>query len=927
VRPAGPRRGGAGPRLPRDWRFWAVLGLLGLLLALHLAFPRLDADQAVTGLMGVYVLRGEFPVFFWKQDHAGVPESYIAAPLFLLFGTSRRVLDLVPALGTVALALAVYRTGAVLFGHGAGLLGILFTAWVSAYVAANYTLARSYYVEQLLAGQVVLLGAALWLARPLSEPARCRVAIAMGLAGGLGLYFNLQIVDALVPAALALVLVEPRLPLRRAAWLGVAAFVLASVPFWAYNLAHDWATFRTGARYQGGFSGTETARILFQERLAVLLGVRAAPDEPPHWPGPLSWTIPALVAGALLLALTRVVAGVRRLRRDPARAGEALLLAAVAVTLGVVWYGGYVRVPRYLLPLVPLLALVLARAAQLTWRRTRAGTLAWVAVYLVAVGADLVPDITALWPDARARYRQEREADARLFAFLRAHELDRVYAFVYWLAPRLTFDAGGDIIVAQPFNDRYPPHARAVDRSPRPAYVVRDGAGAFRDWLAGLRVEARESQVGRYVVFDQFTPPPEALPLARAGWRVEASSGRRHAVHVLDARVHTAWSSAPAAGSPSRLEVDLGVERLLSGVALVHDGPDRLPDQLRVLVDARGGARWRGVAALTPRGVAPRWDNGAPRMTPGPTLTLHFPPVAARRIRVEGDGPAGRWRVSELFLLTPAPPGAAPGAAAPLVAGGRRLEDAGHAGPALGRYRDAMRAAPDDPAGYEAFARLETGLRARARSRLEHAVRLADAGATAEARALLAEVTRELGPGRVHAELWRQQARLAAADGDPGEAARLAAEARAALAPARPVGAVLGGVAELLGYDVAPDRVRAGEALELTTHWRLRGAHSPHLMVWVHLRPQDAPDGGAARLGDDYPLPGLLPEIGPAPQHTRVWRRIVVPPDAPPGRYRLVAGVWNPRSGWRLHRWWRGVVPTFATTLELGRVEVMRAAP
>ena len=124
----------------------------------------------------------------------------------------------------------------MLFGHGVGLLGILFTTVVSAYVAANYTLARSYYVEHLLVGQVVLLGAALWLARPLSEPARCRVAIAMGLAGGLGLYFNFQIVDALVPAALALLLVEPRLPLRRAAWLGVGAFALGSLPFWAYNL-------------------------------------------------------------------------------------------------------------------------------------------------------------------------------------------------------------------------------------------------------------------------------------------------------------------------------------------------------------------------------------------------------------------------------------------------------------------------------------------------------------------------------------------------------------------------------------------------------------------------------------------------------------------------------------------------------------------
>src|SRR4029453_4799212 len=117
-----------------------------------------------------------------------------------------------------------------------------------------------------------------------------------------------------------------------------------------------------------------------------LLGVRAATDQPAHLPGGLAWTIPLVVGGAGLPFLGRVAAGPRPVGRgagrrggEPARAGEAVLLAGIAVTLGVVWYGGYVRVPRYLLALIPLLALVLARAAQLTWRWTRAGTVVWVA--------------------------------------------------------------------------------------------------------------------------------------------------------------------------------------------------------------------------------------------------------------------------------------------------------------------------------------------------------------------------------------------------------------------------------------------------------------------------------------------------------------------------------------------------------------------
>jgi hypothetical protein len=926
VSAGGPPAGESAPPRTRDWAFWALFGLLGLLLALYLAFPRLDADQAVTGLMGVYVLRGEFPIFFWMQDHAGVPESYAAAPLFFLFGISRRVLDLVPALGTLALAVAVYRTGAVLFGRAVGLLGILFMTVVSAYVGANYALARSYYVEHLLVGQVVLLGAALWLARPLSEPARCRVAIAMGLAGGLGLYFNFQIVDALVPAVFALLLREPGLPLRRAAWLGLGAFLVGGLPFWVYNLAHDWATVATGVRFQGRLSGAGTARILFLDLVPVVLGVRSGTDQPSHLPGPLGWTIPLIVGGALGLLLARVVLGLGRLRRDAARAGEALLLIGIAVTLGVVWYGGYIRVPRYLLPLAPLLALALGRAAQLTWRRSRTGTVVWVAAYLLAVGMDLAPDVTALRPEGRAWYRREREADARLFEALRAKDLRKAYAFDYWLAPRLTFEARGELVVAQPFNDRYPPHTREVDRSPRPAYVVQAGVETFRAWMEVMRVTAREDTVGEYHVFYDFTPPPDTRPLARAAFAVRTSPGRGDAASLTDARLDTGWSSARGSTGPAWVEVDLGAARPLSGVTLVNDRPERVPDDLVVLVESPG-APPRQIAALAPQGVAARWDNGAIRITPSRTLTVRFDPVMARRIRLVEKGPPGRWSVAELFLLGPAPPGAPPEPAAALVEEGRGLEDAGQPGPALQRYREAMRRSPDDPAGYDAAARLTTLVRAAVRSPLEHAARLTELGFLAEARAAYADAVRALGAERVHAELWRLRARLAEADGDAPEATRLQAEAEAALWPAKPVGAVVGGLAELVGYDVRPEPLRAGETAELTTHWRLYRRPWGRVMVWVHLRADNRPDGQGTRFGDDYPLPTFLPQLGSAPQHVSVHRRITVPADATAGRYRVVAGLWNPGLGWRFHRWWRGILPTLDTTLELGRVEVVRPRP
>jgi len=137
----------------------------------------------------------------------------------------------------------------------------------------------------------------------------------------------------------------------------------------------------------------------------------------------------------------------------------------------------------------------------------------------------------------------------------------------------------------------------------------------------------------------------------------------------------------------------------------------------------------------------------------------------------------------------------------------------------------------------------------------------------------------------------------------------------------------MGGQAELVGYGVHPEPLRAGATVDLTTLWRLHRAPWGRLMVWTHFRADGGPDRPGTRFGDDYPLVGFLPELGVTPQHVSIRRRIGVPADATAGPYRVVAGLWSPGSGWRLHRWWRGLVPTLDTTLALGRVDVVRPSP
>jgi dolichyl-phosphate-mannose-protein mannosyltransferase len=899
----------------RDWKLWALLGLFGLLLASHLATPRLDSDQAVTGLMGVEILRGEFPIFFWGQDHAGIPESYGAAVTFAVLGVSRFALCLVPALAAFGLVVALYRTGAVLFGHAAGLLAISFATVVSPYVVAHYVRARAYYIEHLLLAQLLLLGAALVLARPLTEPARTRVLLAMGLAGGFGFYCGFQIVGVLAPAGLALLLADPRLLLRRGAWLALGAFLLASTPFWAYNLAHHWATFATGVRFQGGESGWEAARILARNLLPVILGVQDYVNTPPYLPWPFFLVPPLVVGGALALLAGRVAWAGARVIRDPAVAGEAMLLLAVGATVGLVWYGRFLAVPRYLVPLAPLLALVLARACQLTWRRTRIGAVVVAAAYLATVGIPLVADLIVLWPEKRASYWAERVQDGALFAFMRARGLVRAYGYEYWLVPRLTFDSGATILVAEPLNDKHPPYTKAVDDSPRPAYIVRTSVGLFENWVGALQSRVERQQVGPYHVFWGMTPPPPAVAISRGGWAVRTGPGTGEPATLLDGQFESGWSTAPGPPGSGWLELDFGRPERVAGLVLLTDQPEHLPQALVVDV-ADGPTPGPTISRFTTGGFAAIWENGALRTRPSRALVVRFQPVEARRLRLTELAPAGNWAVAEVFALAPA---AASPDRLPAVREGQRQEAEGAPAAALLAYRLAMRAAPDDPEGYIQFVRLAGALDLTSGWPAERAARLARVGLVDEARILYGRLAASLDAGLVNAELAERRARLAAAAGDTAEARRLRDEAAAVRAPTRPVGAVFGGGVALLGFDLNPTRVQPGGALEVAYHWRLP-ATSRALAAYIHFVPQQ---GARGRFADDYGLPEPIRSLGEQTQAIRLGRQVRVPAGTPPGTYRVVAGVWNPATGHRLHRWWHGVVPGPTRTVDLGTVEIL----
>ncbi|MFQ5611359.1 MAG: ArnT family glycosyltransferase [Anaerolineae bacterium] len=125
----------------------------------------------------------------------------------------------------------------------------------------------------------------------------------------------------------------------------------------------------------------------------------------------------------------------------------------------------------------------------------------------------------------------------------------------------------------------------------------------------------------------------------------------------------------------------------------------------------------------------------------------------------------------------------------------------------------------------------------------------------------------------------------------------------------------------LVGYALDRRQVSGGESLTLTLYWGARGTPSQNYKVFVHLV-----DGNEARIAQH----DSEPQSGAAP--TSSWQEgqvivdehpLTLAPDAPPGAYQLVVGLYEGDTGRRLQLLRDGRTPQQAVSVPLGRVRVV----
>jgi hypothetical protein len=134
-----------------------------------------DSDSAVTGLMATHISQGRaFPVFWYGQSYMLAVESYLAAPLFLVFGASVTALKLPLLAINLAIALLLLR----ILERDAGLrpayalVPVLFVALPAPGTAARILEANGGNVEPFL--YVILI----WITR--NRPVWCGLVLGLG---------------------------------------------------------------------------------------------------------------------------------------------------------------------------------------------------------------------------------------------------------------------------------------------------------------------------------------------------------------------------------------------------------------------------------------------------------------------------------------------------------------------------------------------------------------------------------------------------------------------------------------------------------------------------------------------------------------------------------------------------------------------------
>ena len=453
---------------------------------------RLDADEAVIGLMARHLLEGEWTTFYWAQEYGGSQEVALAAGAFAIFGASTLVLKTLTIVLHAIAGVLVWLLGRRTVGEPFARVGTaLYWIWPAVFLVTS-TRARGYYEFGLIAALLVL-----YLATKIDEEPTLPLVAAFGLSCGLGWWATPQIVLVAVPAVLWLL--YRRRELVRKLPIGAIAAAIGAAPWLVHNIRHDWPSLGlTSSPPSGTNTYLDHLDAFFTQGLPAALGLTHVMSD--------RWIFPAVVGGTLYIAVLIGFAVLALRRKRPSLLVLVMLLCPFLVSLSP--FAWFVIEPRYLYFAAPVFALLLARL--LSRPIPQAVALVAIASLSVVSVQEWQSDIEAYEASGQSDGLQPGDLDS-LIAELQRREVNAVFTD-YWNAYRISFASEEEVIATSLGHVRYSPHHDYVRNHEAPAYVFIRGSeseSSFSTALSSLGMSAETFEAGLFVV---HVPEQRVLP-------------------------------------------------------------------------------------------------------------------------------------------------------------------------------------------------------------------------------------------------------------------------------------------------------------------------------------------------------------------------------------------------------------------------------
>ena len=476
----------------------ALIGVAMRVWVLHSGAGALDSDEGVPGLMARHLLDGHMSTFYWGQQYGGTLEVVLDAIAVFVGGSTRLALKTPPLLEAVLLTVLVWRVGRrTVGGWAGGLAALMVWIWPANYVWYS-TKERVFYLPILLLG----LGILLLATRLDDDSGRRRDWLLFGFVAGIGWWTGPQIVFSVGPALLWLAWRQ-----RARIWPGIAfaagAAVVGAAPWIRANLRSGFASLDTTALddHLGFVTHLET---ILRRGIPSALGLRFSYTE--------LWVRPPVGQLLYWVALVVLVLATIRLWRTSSLLVVTVwlfpLLAAVSPSAGFVGEG------RYMIYVWPLLALLFSGVVAALHRRQIGGV-----GLLLLVGVISVVGLRRL-PDSVSPYAPDVHVPADMAPLIDGLDklgVRHVFAH-YWVAYRLDFEAGEQVLATPIDVSRNPEILAKVRKDPRAASVFVVGSATeatFRKGLRALGVPYDRRRFGDFVVVVPKRPTtPEAVSQA-----------------------------------------------------------------------------------------------------------------------------------------------------------------------------------------------------------------------------------------------------------------------------------------------------------------------------------------------------------------------------------------------------------------------------